>query len=57
LTVAIEYTYDANGSLISDGTTTYEYDAANRLIGVDGPSATADLAYNGLGQRLRRNSG
>lgn len=27
-----QYTYDANGSLISDGVKTYTYDSANRLV-------------------------
>ncbi len=29
-----QYTYDANGSLITDGVKTYTYDSADRLIEV-----------------------
>ena len=47
-----QYTYDANGSLISDGTKTYTYDSANRLVQVNNQSVMTNLSYNGLGQRL-----
>ena len=47
-----QYTYDANGSLISDGVKNYTYNSANRLIEVSDQSITTTLEYNGLGQRL-----
>ena len=47
-----QYTYDANGSLISDGMKTYTYDSANRLVQVSDPLSVTSLSYNGLGQRL-----
>jgi YD repeat-containing protein len=47
-----QYTYDANGSLISDGVKTYTYDSANRLIEVSDQLSVTSLSYNGLGQRL-----
>lgn len=47
-----QYTYDANGSLISDGVKTYTYDSANRLVQVSEQSSVTSLTYNGLGQRL-----
>src|SRR5687768_10100968 len=47
-----QYTYDANGSLISDGVKTYTYDSANRLIQVSDQSSVVTMDYNGLGQRL-----
>ena len=47
-----QYTYDANGSLTSDGVKTYTYDYANRLIEVNNQSSVVSLEYNGLGQRL-----
>ncbi|MBK9008597.1 MAG: DNRLRE domain-containing protein [Anaerolineae bacterium] len=47
-----QYTYDANGSLISDGVKNYTYDSANRLIEVSDQSITTTLSYNGLSQRL-----
>ena len=47
-----QYTYDANGSLISDGVKTYTYDSANRLVQVTDQSLVTNLDYNGLGQRL-----
>jgi RHS repeat-associated protein len=41
--------YDANGNLTSDGTTSYVYDAENRLISATGAHA-ATLAYDPLGR-------
>jgi len=49
----VDYTWDANGNLLSDGVNTYTYDAANRLTAVNGHSAAASYAYNGLGDRLQ----
>lgn len=48
----VNYTFDDNGNLLSDGTDTYNYDSANRLISVNG---TNTYAYNGLGDRLIQN--
>ena len=45
-------TYDASGNMTSDGTHTYAYDAANRLISVDN-GQTATYTYNAEGQRVR----
>ncbi|WP_294129612.1 RHS repeat domain-containing protein [Sphingomonas sp.] len=39
--------YDANGNLISDGTTSYAYDAENRLVA---NSAGVNLVYDPLGR-------
>jgi len=47
-----QYTYDANGSLISDGVKNYTYDSANRLVAVSDQLSAVSLSYNGLGQRL-----
>ena len=47
-----QYTYDANGSLISDGVKNYTYDSANRLVQVSDQLSVTSLSYNGLGQRL-----
>jgi RHS repeat-associated protein/uncharacterized repeat protein (TIGR01451 family) len=51
------YTYDTNGNMTSEtnagGTTTYEYDAENRLIRVTTPmSGTWEYAYDALGNRV-----
>ena len=43
------HTYDPNGSLTSDGATTYAYDAENRLTGATG-AKTATLTYDPLGR-------
>ena len=32
----VNYTFDANGNLLSDGVNIYAYDSANRLITVNG---------------------
>jgi len=44
--------YDAAGNLISDGVHSYQYDAENNLVGIDG-GATATYAYNGFNQRQK----
>src|SRR5207244_1721675 len=33
------YTYDKNGNLTSDGTSTYSWDAANRLVAIERTNA------------------
>ncbi len=51
-------TYDANGNLISQidttGTTTYTWDARNRLVGIDGLSVSASFGYDVFGRRLSK---
>jgi TolB protein len=57
------YDYDLAGNLTSEGLitrgfTTYQYDAANRLIGqIEPQSAATAYAYTGLGDRYRRTVG
>lgn len=48
----VDYSFDANGNLLSDGQNTYAYDSANRLASVNG---TESFTYNGLGDRLTQN--
>jgi YD repeat-containing protein len=43
-----------NGNLLSDGSNTYSYDHANRLIGASNAQSSANFAYNGLGDRLQQ---
>ena len=52
---AVDFEYDGNGNLTTDGATTYAYDAENRLVGASGATA-ATLAYDPLG-RLYHTSG
>lgn len=47
------FTYDANGNLTSDGTNTYVWDRANRLLSTGGVS----YAYDGAGNRIERTVG
>ena len=49
------FSYDPNGNLTSDGTTTFVYDVENRLISASG-AKNATLSYDPLG-RLRQVSG
>lgn len=48
-------TYDANGNMTSDGSTTYGYDILNRMTGAAG-AKTANIAYDPKG-RLYQTSG
>ena len=45
--------YDANGNLTNDGTSTYVWDARNRLVAISG-GATANFVYDPLGRRTSR---
>jgi YD repeat-containing protein len=42
--------YDLDGNLTSDGTTTYSWDARNQLSSLTGPS-NASFSYDGFGRR------
>ena len=46
------FTYDANGNLTSDGSTTYGYDVENRLVSASG-AHTASLSYDPSGRLLQ----
>jgi RHS repeat-associated protein len=47
-------TYDANGNMLSDGTQTYGWDAANRLVKVTyGSGATSEFSYDAFGRRVK----
>jgi RHS repeat-associated protein len=49
------FTYDANGHLTSDGSSTYTYDVENRLVAASG-AKTVNVVYDPLG-RLWQTSG
>ncbi|MBN1310254.1 MAG: hypothetical protein JXB30_02465, partial [Anaerolineae bacterium] len=49
--------YDAYGNLLSDGTTTYTYDAANRVASITAASVTTTYTYNGDGDRIAQETG
>jgi len=49
-------TYDGNGDLTSDGTTSFAYDAENHLVGASG-AHSATLAYDPLGRLWQLASG
>ncbi len=44
------HTYDANGNLTGDGTSTYVYDGENRLVSATAAGQTATLTYDPLGR-------
>ncbi len=54
---AVQYSYDADGNLLSNGADTYAYDSADRLVSMSSASGTVTMAYNGLGQRLSLTAG
>jgi RHS repeat-associated protein len=47
-------TFDLNGNLTGDATTTYTWDARNRLASLSGPGTTASFQYDPLGRRTRK---
>jgi YD repeat-containing protein len=52
----LNYTYDANGNVTNDSVHAYTYDAANRLVSVDG-GATAQYAYDQNNRRYKKTVG
>jgi RHS repeat-associated protein len=50
----VDYTWDDNGNLLSDGVNSYGYDGVNRLTSFIGPDLNATFGYNGLGDRLQQ---
>jgi RHS repeat-associated protein len=48
------FTWDANGNMLSKGTTTYAYDVANRLTQVVSGTTTAQFTYDGDGKRFNK---
>jgi RHS repeat-associated protein len=47
----VDYTYDANGNLLSDGTRQYAYDDLNRLLQITAGADTQQFEYNVFGGR------
>jgi RHS repeat-associated protein len=47
-------TFDANGSVTSDGTRTFEWDAENRLVAINQGSLRSEFTVNGQGHSVRR---
>ena len=51
------YQYDSDGNLLflvaSDGTTTYDWSAENKLLGVDEPTGGRIIYYDATGNRVR----
>jgi RHS repeat-associated protein len=51
------FTYDANGNLTSDGTSTFTYDVENRLVQAVKGATTTNLIYDPLGRLVEYNQG
>jgi RHS repeat-associated protein len=51
-----QFSFDANGKLMSDGATDYTWNARNELTGVSG-SVSATFGYDGAGRRSSRTEG
>jgi len=51
---AVNYSYDAAGSLTGDGTVSYSYNAAGRRISATASNLNAGYTYNALGQRVTK---
>jgi RHS repeat-associated protein len=50
------YSWDANGNLLNDGTNTYTYNSANLLTHLVNAKDDKSYAYNGLGDRISKTS-
>jgi len=50
------YSYDLIGNLTADGTHTYQYDAASRMVSVDSGSTTSS-AYDSANRRVKKVAG
>jgi RHS repeat-associated protein len=47
------FSHDANGNLTSDGTRSYVWDAANRLVAIEQETHRTEFHYDGLSRRIR----
>lgn len=54
-TETTNFTYDAIGNLLSDGTRTYTWNAADQLSSVTENGTTYNYSYDGLGRRIGAN--
>jgi len=50
----MDLSYDADGNLVSDGTSTYTWDAGNRLVSVSNVTTVVTYHYDHMGRRARR---
>jgi RHS repeat-associated protein len=48
-----QYSYDANGNLLSDGVRSFEWDARDRLTAVVSGTHRTEFTYDGLDRRVR----
>jgi RHS repeat-associated protein len=55
--VSTSFSYDAAGNLLADQTNSYSYNAVGRLSGSSGNLMSAAYAYNGMGERTRKQVG
>ena len=53
---SVEFEYDADGNLLSDGQFTYEYDAQNQLISVANETEKEVFVYDFMGRRIATES-
>jgi RHS repeat-associated protein/uncharacterized repeat protein (TIGR02543 family) len=51
---SVNYNYDPTGSLTTDGTVSYTYNAAGRRISATAANLNAGYTYNALGQRITK---
>jgi RHS repeat-associated protein len=55
---ASAFTYDGNGNLTGDGTSTFEWNAENKLTAVkQGSTTLASFSYDGQGRRSQKTAG
>ena len=53
---AASYSYDLNGNMVTDGVSTYTWNARNQLVAVSG-AVSASFAYDALGRRRTKTIG
>lgn len=54
--VTRSYTYDSDGHTLSDGSRTFTYNVAGRLVTATNNSITTAYSYNALGQRVKKSN-
>jgi RHS repeat-associated protein len=52
-TKTLDFTYDANGNLLSDGVRTFEWDARDRLTAIVAGKRRSEFSYDGFDRRVR----